>query len=140
MKNTMLIPLVTITFFSFGWWIYFALPNGPGITEGLVAAPWAEPWSKLMGPHISGKPATAAPTADDTMGWAKRSFIMGIRLCPPAKARPSSPCSPSNSMASSTDPGLWYSKLAGNTFPSLLVAAPGRLFRPPCLMQPNVGA
>ena len=27
MKNTMLIPLVTITFFFFGWWIYFAFPN-----------------------------------------------------------------------------------------------------------------
>ena len=24
MKNTMLIPLVTVTFFFFGWWIYFA--------------------------------------------------------------------------------------------------------------------
>lgn len=24
MKNTMLIPLVTITFFFFGWYIYFA--------------------------------------------------------------------------------------------------------------------
>ena len=36
MKNTMLIPLVTITFFFFGWWIYFAFPNGPGIIGGLV--------------------------------------------------------------------------------------------------------
>ena len=29
MKNTMLIPLVTITFFFFGWWLYWAMPNGP---------------------------------------------------------------------------------------------------------------
>ena len=29
MKNTMLIPLVTITFFFFGWWIYWAVPAGP---------------------------------------------------------------------------------------------------------------
>ena len=35
MKNTMLIPLVTITFFFFGWWIYWALPNGPFIYKGL---------------------------------------------------------------------------------------------------------
>ena len=35
MKNTMLIPLVTITFFFFGWWIYWAFPNGPFITGGL---------------------------------------------------------------------------------------------------------
>ena len=34
MKNTMVIPVVTITFFLFGWWIYWALPNGPFIYEG----------------------------------------------------------------------------------------------------------
>ena len=52
LKNTMLIPLVTITFFLFGWWIYFAFPNGPGITGGVEAAPWAEPWSQVMGAHM----------------------------------------------------------------------------------------
>lgn len=52
MKNTMLIPLVTITFFFFGWWIYFAFPNGPGITGGIVSSPHAEPWSQLMGTHM----------------------------------------------------------------------------------------
>ena len=54
MKNTMAIPLVTITFFFFGWYIYFAFPNGPGITGGMVAAPQAVPWSPLMGAHLSG--------------------------------------------------------------------------------------
>ena len=38
MKNAMAIPLVTVTFFFFGWWIYFAFPNGPGITGGLITA------------------------------------------------------------------------------------------------------
>ena len=71
MKNTMLIPLVTITFFFFGWWIYFALPNGPGITGGLISAPWAVPWSELMGTHMGGAPATDAFTADDTAFWAR---------------------------------------------------------------------
>jgi len=71
MKNTMLIPLVTITFFFFGWWIYFAFPNGPGFIGGLVEAPWAEPWSELMGPHMGGAPASEALTADDTAGWAR---------------------------------------------------------------------
>jgi ammonium transporter, Amt family len=28
MKNTMAIPIVTVTFFLFGWWIYFAFPGG----------------------------------------------------------------------------------------------------------------
>lgn len=54
MKNTMLIPLVTITFFFFGWWIYFAFPNGPGITGGLTQSDNALPWSELMGAHLGG--------------------------------------------------------------------------------------
>ncbi len=28
LKNSMLIPLVTITWFFFGWWIYWARPTG----------------------------------------------------------------------------------------------------------------
>ena len=71
MKNTMLIPLVTITFFYFGWWIYFAFPNGPYITGGLIAAPWATPWSELMGTHMGGQPIQDSLTADDTMAWAR---------------------------------------------------------------------
>ena len=71
LKNTMLIPLVTITFFFFGWWIYFAFPNGPGITGGLVDAPHAVPWSELMGTHLGGAPATATTTADDNAFWAR---------------------------------------------------------------------
>ncbi|MFP6729826.1 MAG: ammonium transporter, partial [Alphaproteobacteria bacterium] len=35
MKNSMLIPLVTITWFFFGWWIYWAFAGGPGITGGI---------------------------------------------------------------------------------------------------------
>ncbi len=52
MKNTMLIPLVTITFFFFGWWIYFAFPNGPFITGGIVESVNSKPWSPLMGAHM----------------------------------------------------------------------------------------
>ncbi|MFT4582236.1 MAG: Amt family ammonium transporter [Gammaproteobacteria bacterium] len=70
MKNTMLIPLVTITFYFFGWWLYFALQNGPGITGGLNSAPWATPWSELMGTHMGGAPVQDSLTADDTMAWA----------------------------------------------------------------------
>ena len=67
MKNTMLIPLVTITFFFFGWWIYFAFPNGPGIIGGLVEAPHAVAWSELMGPHLGG--------AGDPGGWARLNGV-----------------------------------------------------------------
>ncbi|HEY7766080.1 MAG TPA: ammonium transporter [Aestuariivirgaceae bacterium] len=51
MKNTMAIPLVTITFFFFGWWIYFAFPNG-GPDASLAGH--AAPWSPLMSTHLSG--------------------------------------------------------------------------------------
>jgi Amt family ammonium transporter len=71
MKNTMLIPLVTVTFYFFGWWIYWAFQNGPGITGGLISAPWATPWSELMGTHMGGAPAHAGLSGDDTMAWAR---------------------------------------------------------------------
>jgi Amt family ammonium transporter len=64
MKNTMLIPLVTITFFFFGWYLYFAMPNGPGITGGIADASNATPWSEVMGPSMGGQ--------DDLHGgWAR---------------------------------------------------------------------
>jgi ammonia channel protein AmtB len=77
MKNTMLIPLVTVTFFFFGWWIYFAFPNGPFIYQGqgLIDAPTALPWSELMGPHLGGPPASASVTAEDTALWARLNGV-----------------------------------------------------------------
>ena len=60
MKNTMLIPLVTITFYFFGWWIYWAFPNGPGFTGGLDLAagaantPWADTMATNLGDRITG--------------------------------------------------------------------------------------
>ncbi|WP_374368712.1 ammonium transporter [Dongia sp.] len=72
MKNTMVIPLVTVTFFFFGWWIYFAFPNGPWIIGDIIPAPWAEPWGELMGAHMGGAPADSTTfTADDTAYWAR---------------------------------------------------------------------
>lgn len=71
MKNTMLIPLVTVTFFYFGWWIYFAWPNGPFITGGVVSAPNAMPWSELMATHMGGQPNQSFLTQSDAMGWAR---------------------------------------------------------------------
>ncbi len=70
MKNIMIIPLVTITFFFFGWWIYFAFPYGPGIMGGIQSAAHATPWSELMGPHMGGPPAQEALSAGDTAYWA----------------------------------------------------------------------
>ena len=72
MKNTMVIPLVTVTFFLFGWWIYFAFPNGPWITGPVLDAPWATPWSELMAAHMGGAPVqTDALDAAGTAYWAR---------------------------------------------------------------------
>ncbi|MBT4889988.1 MAG: ammonium transporter [Rhodospirillales bacterium] len=61
MKNTMVIPLVTVTFFYFGWYIYFGWINGiPGII-GADAMPyglennWSQPWSPLMGATLNSE-------------------------------------------------------------------------------------
>ena len=67
MKNAMLIPLVTVTFFLFGWWIYFGMQNGPGFTGGWGEAPWAVPWSQMMAPHNDG----AAATPEGIAGWGR---------------------------------------------------------------------
>ncbi len=64
MKNTMLIPLVTVTFYFFGWWVYFAFSNVPFNTGGFIDAPWALPWSELMGTHMGGG-------TDPDAGWAR---------------------------------------------------------------------
>jgi len=75
MKNVMLIPLVTVTFFFFGWYIYFAFQNGPGITGGLIAAPHAVPWSEMMGTHLGGNAATELGEATDPATWARLNGV-----------------------------------------------------------------
>ena len=35
MKNAMVIPVVGVTFYLFGWWLYSSMVNGPGITGGI---------------------------------------------------------------------------------------------------------
>ena len=76
MKNAMAIPLVTVTFFFFGWWIYFAFPNGPGITGGLIPAPFSEPWNPLMAPHLSGvNPNESGVTPADALIWHRLNGV-----------------------------------------------------------------
>jgi ammonium transporter, Amt family len=75
MKNTMAIPLVTVTFFLFGWWIYWAFPSGL-YWVNFVADPLpydpnkiAAPFSPLMATHLSGVNAT-----DKAMGITADGF------------------------------------------------------------------
>ncbi len=59
-KNIMIIPLVTVTFFFFGWWIYWTFPNAfPGIggidfAAGTAYTPWSENMGTNLEDHITG--------------------------------------------------------------------------------------
>lgn len=75
LKNTMAIPLVTVTFYLFGWWIYFAFPNGPGFSGGLTAAPWATPWSPLMATHLSGANEAGGIDAATAAYWHRLNGV-----------------------------------------------------------------
>ena len=75
MKNAMVIPVVTLGFYLFGWWFYSSMINGPGITGGLVTANFAEPWSELMATHMGGKPVDAELTEADTALWARLNGV-----------------------------------------------------------------
>jgi ammonia channel protein AmtB len=79
MKNTMLIPLVTITFFFFGWWIYWAFPNGPWITGPLLteaAAPNA-PISETMGTNLADRITGVFWAAFLLFSWTAASIVSG---------------------------------------------------------------
>lgn len=100
MKNAMLIPVITVSFFLFGWWIYFAFQNGPGITGGLKSAAWAEPFGELMGPHMGGQPADESLTTGDTATWARLNGVFWAAFyCFPGRPDPFSPARSLNASA-----------------------------------------
>jgi len=75
MKNAMLVPVITFAFFFFGWWIYFAFQNGPGITGGLKSAPWSEPWNELMAPHLGGSAHSQRLTSEQLTTWPRLNGV-----------------------------------------------------------------
>jgi ammonia channel protein AmtB len=74
MKNAMVIPVVGVTFYLFGWWLYSSMVNGWPF-GALVAAPFAEPWNELMATHMGGKPAGGGITEADTALWARLNGV-----------------------------------------------------------------
>ena len=82
MKNSMLIPLVTVTWFFFGWWIYWAFPGGPGITGGWgypdpsVAAAYT-PWGESMGPRLDDRISGVFWAAFLLFSWTAASIVSG---------------------------------------------------------------
>jgi ammonium transporter, Amt family len=84
MKNTMLAPLVTITFFFFGWWLYWAMPNGPFIYEGkglILDGPTGAnqylPWAPKMGPNLQDHITGVFWAAFLLFSWTAASIVSG---------------------------------------------------------------
>ncbi len=86
----MLIPLVTVTFFFVGWWIYWAFPNGPWIYhgQGLIlnsgeALPgWggnelALPWSPIMAVNFNDHLMMVFWAAFLLFSWTAASIVSG---------------------------------------------------------------
>ncbi|MGH6832130.1 MAG: ammonium transporter [Methyloceanibacter sp.] len=87
MKNTMLIPVVTITFFLFGWWIYWALPNGPFIyqgkgliLEGVTGATQYSPASEKMGTNLQDHITGVFWAAFLLFSWTVASIVSGALI------------------------------------------------------------
>jgi ammonia channel protein AmtB len=80
MKNAMVIPLVTLTFFLFGWWIYFAFVNGPGILGGIESNEFTEaavPWSQSMTPNMQDRINGVFWAAFLLFSWTAASIVSG---------------------------------------------------------------
>jgi len=77
MKNSMLIPLVTITFFFFGWWIYWALYDFPfGPIDFATAAPYG-PASDIMGTNLGDRITGVFWAAFLLFSWTAASIVSG---------------------------------------------------------------
>ncbi|MQA07735.1 MAG: ammonium transporter [Pseudonocardiaceae bacterium] len=82
MKTFVVIPLVTVTFFFFGWWIYNAFSNGPGITGGIAegAGETAAPWSELMAPNLEDRINGVFWAAFLLFSWTAAAIVSGALL------------------------------------------------------------
>ena len=93
MKNTILIPLVTITWFFFGWWIYWAFPTGPGIapsimteSTGLIlgggfgANDLANPTSSIMSINLNDHINGVFWAAFLLFSWTAASIVSGALI------------------------------------------------------------
>lgn len=78
MKNVMIIPLVTITFFFFGWWIYWAFPHFPVIGSiNWEAGAANTPWSPNMATDLSDRITGVFWAAFLLFSWTAASIVSG---------------------------------------------------------------
>ena len=78
-KNIMIIPLVTVTFFFFGWWIYWTFPSAfPGIggIDFATGTPYT-PWSEKMGTNLEDRLTGVFWAAFLLFSWTAASIVSG---------------------------------------------------------------
>ena len=78
-KNIMIIPLVTVTFFFFGWWIYWTFPSAfPGIGGiDFAAGTSYTPWSENMGTNLEYRITGVFWAAFLLFSWTAASIVSG---------------------------------------------------------------
>ena len=55
-QNLVLVPILIISFYLFGWFFYKGFEFGPGITGGWGESGLALPWSEFMASNLNAKP------------------------------------------------------------------------------------
>ena len=78
-QNIMIIPLVTVTFFFFGWWIYWTFPSafpGMGGIDFAAGTPYT-PWSEKMGTNLGDRLTGVFWAAFLLFSWTAASIVSG---------------------------------------------------------------
>jgi len=87
------IPLVTVTWFFFGWWIYWAFPTGPGIApsimngssalitdESTFSARWYLANSEFMAINLGDRISGVFWAAFLLFSWTAASIVSGALI------------------------------------------------------------
>ena len=82
-RHSMGLAVVTITWFLFAWWIYWAFNNGPFLAGGLISNEFtaaALPWSERMGPHLQDNVQGVFWAAFVLFSWVMAGILSGAMI------------------------------------------------------------
>lgn len=82
-RHTMSLALVTVTWFLFAWWIYWAFNNGPFLFGGVIsnaATAAALPWAEQMGPNFQDNIQGVFWAAFLLFSWVMSAILSGVAI------------------------------------------------------------
>lgn len=82
-RHVMVLALVTLTWFLFSWWIYWAFNAGPGIFGPPITNEFAMaalPWSENMGPHLQDNISGVFWAAFLLFSWTAAAIVSGVAI------------------------------------------------------------